>query len=179
MKKINTMKGNVANILQEAQVNLFTDEECYGFYGSKYNPDTMICAGYSEGGIDTCQGDSGGPLICEGNNSQWHLVGVTSWGYGCARPNQPGVYTRISKHIDYIKQVINTDFGVCSDGSIFLPDQRCDFVLNCNDGSDEVGCVIHAWQVQVSRTLFLLKSLNVYYKLDHIQTPECPFYDSC
>ncbi|KAJ8020947.1 Enteropeptidase [Holothuria leucospilota] len=132
--------GNVANILQEAQVNLFTDEECYGFYGSEYNPDTMICAGYSEGGIDTCQGDSGGPLVCEGNNGQWHLVGVTSWGYGCARPNQPGVYTRISKHIDYIEQVINTDFDVCSDGSIFLPDQRCDFALNCNDGSDEVGC---------------------------------------
>lgn len=51
----------------------------------------MMCAGTSGGGRDTCQGDSGGPLT---RNNE--LVGITSWGRGCARPNFYGVYARVS-----------------------------------------------------------------------------------
>ena len=40
----------------------------------------MICAGYSEGGIDSCQGDSGGPMVCHDK-----LVALVSFGSGCAR----------------------------------------------------------------------------------------------
>lgn len=53
--------------------------------------DRMVCAGKTGGGVDTCQGDSGGPLA---RNNQ--LVGITSWGSGCARPNFFGAYARIS-----------------------------------------------------------------------------------
>ncbi len=52
----------------------------------------MRCAGRDSGGIDTCQGDSGGPLA---NSSL--LIGIVSWGFGCARPNLFGVYTRVSQ----------------------------------------------------------------------------------
>ena len=63
----------------------------------------MICAGYKQGGKDACQGDSGGPFICEGQNKEAILTGIVSWGIGCARANNYGVYARVTKILDWIK----------------------------------------------------------------------------
>ncbi|GJQ74528.1 hypothetical protein Trydic_g21393 [Trypoxylus dichotomus] len=90
--------GSVADILRQVYVPLMSDEDCRKFYGKNKITDRMLCAGYVEGGHDSCQGDSGGPLVY--NNT---LIGVVSWGIGCARPSYPGVYTSITKIESYFK----------------------------------------------------------------------------
>lgn len=50
----------------------------------------MLCAGYASGGKDACQNDSGGPLVEDST-----IVGIVSWGNGCAQADYPGVYTDI------------------------------------------------------------------------------------
>ncbi|GLH07086.1 Serine protease snake [Gryllus bimaculatus] len=69
---------------------------------------TMLCAGVLKGGKDTCQGDSGGPIQITGpeNKCVYHVVGVTSFGKGCALKNSPGVYTRVSSYVPWIESVV-------------------------------------------------------------------------
>ncbi|XP_053550125.1 serine protease 27-like [Bombina bombina] len=99
--------------LQEVDVALIDRTRCEAMYQYSlgYNPsfhliqEDMICAGYKEGLKDSCQGDSGGPLVCQLNNA-WIQLGITSWGLDCARPNQPGVYTRVQSYLPWIKQYV-------------------------------------------------------------------------
>ncbi|XP_074897739.1 coagulation factor XI-like isoform X3 [Buteo buteo] len=94
-------KGRVEDILQKATVPLMSKEECQARYRKRRIGDKVICAGYDEGGRDACKGDSGGPLSCK-HEEVWYLVGITSWGEGCARPRQPGVYTKVAEYSDWI-----------------------------------------------------------------------------
>jgi secreted trypsin-like serine protease len=69
--------------------------------------ETQICAGdIDHGGIDSCNGDSGGPLVAQKSNGSMELVGVVSWGEGCALAGKPGVYTRISAFNQWIDATV-------------------------------------------------------------------------
>ncbi|CAJ1053336.1 transmembrane protease serine 6 [Xyrichtys novacula] len=99
--------GKASNVLQKVDVRLVSEESCVRSYGHLVTP-RMLCAGYRTGGKDACQGDSGGPLVCQEPSGRWFLAGVVSWGRGCGRPDYYGVYTRITRLTEWIKQVISS-----------------------------------------------------------------------
>ncbi|XP_021039062.1 acrosin isoform X2 [Mus caroli] len=95
-------------VLMEARVDLIDLDLCNStqWYNGRVTS-TNVCAGYPEGKIDTCQGDSGGPLMCRDNvDSPFVVVGITSWGVGCARAKRPGVYTATWDYLDWIASKI-------------------------------------------------------------------------
>ncbi|XP_071351875.1 transmembrane protease serine 4a isoform X2 [Trachinotus anak] len=97
--------GKVSPSLQKANVPLIDQAVCSSptMYGSAITQ-RMICAGYLEGKVDACQGDSGGPLV-HSRSSRWYLIGVVSWGVGCARERRPGVYCNVEEMLNFIHTV--------------------------------------------------------------------------
>ncbi|KAJ8687239.1 hypothetical protein QAD02_023033 [Eretmocerus hayati] len=94
--------GPVSTTLREVAVPILSNVECRATrYPARKITDNMICAGYKEGQKDSCQGDSGGPLHVMSDGSH-RIVGVVSWGEGCAQPGFPGVYSRVNRFITWI-----------------------------------------------------------------------------
>ncbi|XP_072550587.1 prostasin-like [Salminus brasiliensis] len=91
--------------LQEVEVPIVSNTKCASSYGTITN--NMLCAGLSEGGKDSCQGDSGGPLVIK-QSAGWTQAGVVSFGNGCAKPNFPGVYARVSEYQSWINSKISS-----------------------------------------------------------------------
>ncbi|MEU6980494.1 serine protease [Streptomyces sp. NPDC046371] len=98
-----TEGGSQQRYLRKAVVPFVSDASCQSAYGSSLVPAEEICAGFSQGGVDTCQGDSGGPMFRKDNANAWVQVGIVSWGEGCARAGYPGVYTEVSTFASAIK----------------------------------------------------------------------------
>lgn len=89
--------------LKETSLSMIGDDRCLDIlYGSWMHAPSMICAW--ERDTDSCYGDSGGPLVHEGR-----LVGLVSWGFGCARPDAPGVYTRVESIGGWLDSVMKGD----------------------------------------------------------------------
>ncbi|KAG6465701.1 hypothetical protein O3G_MSEX015331 [Manduca sexta] len=88
--------------LQGVVILKVNDDKCYEAY-KQLNPVTerMVCAGVPQGGKSACNGDSGGPLVY--NNK---LHGIVSWGYGCAKPGYPTVFSKVSALRNWIDENI-------------------------------------------------------------------------
>ncbi|XP_053271940.1 chymotrypsinogen A [Pleuronectes platessa] len=99
--------GNASDTLQEANLDIVGNKECQ--CNSIFDiTDKMICAWVRAGGIDSCQGDGGGGLVTK-VGSGWAAVGIVSFGNGCAKPNVPGIYTRVSEYMEWISNITGSD----------------------------------------------------------------------
>lgn len=87
--------------LRAVHVPIINQTVCKQAY--PYLSANMVCAGDMNGGIDSCQGDSGGPLK---RVSDGILIGIVSFGNGCASPGYPGVYSRVASSRSWIKSVV-------------------------------------------------------------------------
>lgn len=98
-----TEGGPVVNHLQVLQIRILSPKACSDVYGESTFTDRMVCAGLLKGSKDVCSGDSGGPLMVDKM-----LIGLVSWGYGCARPTYPSVYTNVAAFRTYITEITGT-----------------------------------------------------------------------
>jgi secreted trypsin-like serine protease len=131
---------NQNTLLHVVHVPAMSNQECSQTgYSTYVNPktgdiepieiiDAMLCAGHTEGGIDACQGDSGGPLTYKAAG-RTYIVGVVSFGIGCAEAAYPGVYARVTHVRNWIDEQLAKQ---CPKGYTEMSG-TCEF----NDPSDE------------------------------------------
>jgi trypsin len=93
--------GPSSPMLRSAEVPLVEDGDCADIYRD-FDADSMVCAGDPSSGMDACYGDSGGPLVAGDR-----LIGITSWGSGCAREGAPGVYSRVAAYATVINEQLD------------------------------------------------------------------------
>ncbi|MDY6992112.1 MAG: serine protease, partial [Pseudomonadota bacterium] len=106
-----TAAASYADILQQVELPIVAHETCQAAYAQQAPiHDSMLCAGFAEGGKDTCEGDSGGPLVVF-DGEQWRQVGIASFGgkigqAACGGRDAYGVYTRLSAYLEFIRQYV-------------------------------------------------------------------------
>ncbi|XP_061491937.1 hyaluronan-binding protein 2 [Rhineura floridana] len=105
-----TETGESSHQLLDARVKLISQMRCNARSAHNNRLDeSMLCAGnLQRTGTDTCQGDSGGPLTCVKNGS-YYIYGIVSWGEHCGLKNKPGVYTSVTRFLNWISTKIQRE----------------------------------------------------------------------
>ncbi|XP_041477083.1 uncharacterized protein LOC121425150 [Lytechinus variegatus] len=112
--------GDYSRYLRRVRLTIASMQDC-GRSHIDIITNNMFCAdgGRKADERDACQGDSGGPFVTKDNN-RWYLLGIVSWGVGCARPGYPGVYTRVHRFRQWIMDLVQQDMQTCEESSFEL-----------------------------------------------------------
>ncbi|MEO6030031.1 MAG: serine protease [Candidatus Binatia bacterium] len=94
--------GDVSDLLKQVNLTIASNASCNVIYGGDITANMLCAGGRPQGGEDSCQGDSGGPLVVPAGAGRYEQAGIVSFGSGCAEPDVPGVYTRVSRYRDWI-----------------------------------------------------------------------------
>lgn len=105
--------SSYGNELSSVDVPVIAMERCRAMFADGVStniskalrPTVQLCAGYLDGGCDSCLGDSGGPLTGYDTSGNMVLIGIVSFGIGCARPSTPGVYTLVGAFQNWMRDV--------------------------------------------------------------------------
>uniref|UniRef100_A0AAR2KF12 Vitamin K-dependent protein C n=1 Tax=Pygocentrus nattereri TaxID=42514 RepID=A0AAR2KF12_PYGNA len=103
-----------SDVLLYVQLPIVADGTCRNSFAKKrekeswipHLTDNMFCAGFKEGGNDSCKGDSGSAFVVKKGDVHW-AMGIVSWGLDCGRAGVYGVYTRVSRYLDWINKVMS------------------------------------------------------------------------
>jgi len=149
--------GESPDVMHDVTISMLDYSDCNSAYeGSVLQG--MVCAGVWEGGKDSCQGDSGGPLFVQ-QSGTWYVVGIVSWGSGCAQANFPGIYTSVAYYNSWILATMVSAPGApppppappsvpgqCTNECQYYSDGECDDggsgaeYDDCDLGSDCLDC---------------------------------------
>jgi MYXO-CTERM domain-containing protein len=123
--------------LQSVEVPIISLQDAAADYQMQISPDQLAAGLRGVGGKDACQGDSGGPLvITDPGSGETRLAGVVSWGEGCADPNYPGMYARVSSFHSFIDDYLG-GMPVAIAGSDQTVGLSTEVQLSAADSSDE------------------------------------------
>ncbi|CAB3228647.1 unnamed protein product [Arctia plantaginis] len=132
-----SQNGSTSNTLMVVQVPVVSRTQCNEILRNSIT-NRMFCAGLNEGGKDTCQGDSGGPAVTSSSN---RLAGITCFGFGCAQPDSPGVYTLVgAKSYHKIGLDDGNDEKIVGGEETTIPNHPYQAFLKLYDGEDYYGC---------------------------------------
>nr|XP_060480830.1 vitamin K-dependent protein C isoform X2 [Panthera onca] len=100
-------KRNRTFVLNFIKVPVVPQNECIKAMHNMIS-ENMLCAGILGDSQDACEGDSGGPMVASFRGTSF-LVGLVSWGEGCGRLHNYGVYTKVSRYLDWIHNHIRAE----------------------------------------------------------------------
>lgn len=100
-----TGRRSHSGVKQKARVPVWDQRRCQEKWTSITLTEGQLCAG-GDYNIDSCTGDSGGPMMVQ--RLYWTLEGVVSFGNRCGLEGWPGVYTRVSSYMDWIRAAIRS-----------------------------------------------------------------------